>query len=50
MEHSFIAAKDHGPDSIAMYDIRKLRRSSETSDENIVQRVRTNISLCDDHI
>lgn len=50
MEYSFIAAKDQGPDSIAMYDIRKLKRSCETSDENIVQRVRTNIFLCDDHI
>lgn len=39
MEYTFIAAKDKGRDSIAMYDIRKLRRSSESSDDNIVQRV-----------
>lgn len=39
MEYTFIAAKDQGRDSIAMYDIRKLRRSSESSDDNIVQRV-----------
>ena len=43
MEYSFIAAKDRGRDSIAMYDIRKLRRSCEAGDENIVQRVRTNL-------
>ena len=51
MEYSFIAAKDRGRDSIAMYDIRKLRRSCEAGDENIVQRVRTNpFFLRDDHI
>ena len=43
MEHSFIAAKDQGRDSIAMYDIRKLRRSCETGNDNIVQRVSTNL-------
>ena len=42
MEYSFIAAKDQGPDSIAMYDIRKLRRSCDTSSDNIVQQVSTN--------
>jgi hypothetical protein len=42
MEYSFIAATDRGRDSIAMYDIRKLRRSCEAGAENIVQRVRTN--------
>jgi hypothetical protein len=45
MEYSFIAAKDQGPDSIAIYDIRKLRRSCETSDDNIVQRVSTSLAL-----
>ena len=43
MENAFIAAKDQGRDSIAMYDIRKLRRSCETSGDNIVQRVSTNL-------
>jgi len=42
MEYAFIAAKDQGRDSIAMYDIRKLRRSCESCDDNIVQRVSTN--------
>jgi len=43
MEYSFIAAKDKGCDSIAMYDIRKLKRNCETGAENIVQRVRANL-------
>lgn len=42
MEYTFIAAKDQGRDSIAMYDIRKLSRSCESGDDNIVQRVSTN--------